>query len=217
MGAGLCSVFDLDEKLVEAEKLTQKPQQSMDREEDVTQNQEEELKRQQEEEKRKAEEVARIEEERQRQRQRELAERQKEEELRVQHEQEKRLVEEQRRREEKRRIEVDARRAEEVTLREIEEKRLREKKKADGVSLENFLSECGGLTDVNEKKKGNFGKYSYPLHTAVKQCNTEIVRILLENKADKTLTSSSGQTALDKAKKYNENDSHSEVIHLLSR
>jgi len=218
MGAGLCSMLDLDEKLVEAEKLTQKPQQSMDTDEDVTQNQEEELKRQhEEEEKRKAEEVARVEEERQRQRQRQLAERQKEEELRVQQEQEKRLAEKQRQREEKRRIEVEARRAEEARVQEIEEKRLREKKKADGVSLENFLAECGGLTDVNEKKKGNFGKYSYPLHIAVKQCNAEIVRILLENKADKTLTTSSGQTALDKAKKYNADDSHQEVIRLLSQ
>merc|ERR1739838_1176051 len=139
------------------------------------------------------------------------------EELRLQQQKEKERAEEERRREEQCRIEAEARRAEEAKRREIEEKRLREKKKADGVSLENFLSECGGLTDVNEKKKGNFGKYSYPLHGAVKQCNVDIVRILLENKADKTLTSSSGQTALDKAMKYNENDSHREVIRLLSQ
>jgi len=221
MGAGLCSAFDLDDELVDMKKLPSEYQKSMDKDENVIKEQEEkeeeELKRrQEEEEKRKAEEIARIEEEGRRQRQREEAERRKEEELRLQEEKAKKLAEEERRREEQRRIEEEARKAEEAKRREIEEKRQREKKKADRVALQNFFKACGGLTDVNEKKK-NFGKYSYPLHIAVKQCNAEIVRILLENKADKTLTTSSGQTALDKAKKYNENESHSEVIRLLSQ
>jgi len=176
-----------------------------------------ELKRQQEaaEEEKRLAEVAKIQEERRRQQ--EMALRQKEEELRLHQEQEKRLAEEQRQREEQHRIEAEVRKAEEAKRKEIEENRMREKKKADDETLQNFLNECGGLTDVNEKRKGNFGKFSYPLHIAVKKCSAEIVRILLENKADKTLKTASGQTALDKANKYNEDDSHSAIIRILTR
>jgi len=223
MGAGLCSVCDLDGEMMDVEKCSPSHQaDSIDRDDNLMQQPgEDELKKQQEEEEEKrVAQVARIVEERKRQQ--EEAERQKQQEAERQRqeeaerqEKEKKLAEEQRRREEQRRIEAEARKAEEAKRRDIEEKRVREKKKADGVALKNFLTESE-LTEVNEKKKGKFGKYSYPLHIAVKKCNTDIVRILLENKADKTSTTSSGQTALEKAKKYDENNSHSEIIRLLS-
>jgi len=214
----LFNVCESEGEPVDAVKLTVQ-RESMDNKEneDLKQKQEEELKKQQEaaEEDRRLAELALIEE--QRRHQQEVERRQKEEELWLQQEQEKRHAEEQRKREEQRRIEAEARRAEEAKQREMEEKRRREKKKADDATLRNFLNENGGLTDVNDKKKGIFGNHSYPLHVAVKKNDAEIVRILLENKADKTLLSGSGKTALEKANKYNENDSHKEIIRLLSR
>jgi len=213
----LFNVCESEGEPVDTVKLTAQ-RESMDNKEneDLNQQQEEELKKQQEaaEEEKRLAELAKIEEERKRQQ--ELERRQKEEELRLQQEQEKRLAEEHRKREEQRRIEAEARKVEEAKRKEMEEKRRREKKKADDATLRNFLTE-NGLNDVNDKKKGTFGHFSYPLHVAVKKNDAEIVRILLENKADKTLTSGSGKTALEKATKYDESDSHKEIIRLLSR
>jgi hypothetical protein len=78
--------------------------------------------------------------------------------------------------------------------------------------LQKFLK-TNGFEDVNGMKKlSNFGRYTLPLHTAVEQNNAEMVKILLENKADVSKLSKNKKTALDKAEKLNLNGSHDKII-----
>lgn len=71
-----------------------------------------------------------------------------------------------------------------------------------------------GLADVNAKKKTMLPlpSHCYPLHMAVKQKNTQMVRALVHFGADKNTPNSSGQKALDLANKNKKGNSHDEII-----
>jgi hypothetical protein len=65
-----------------------------------------------------------------------------------------------------------------------------------------FLESRGFKKDgVNQKKKSIL-KFRYPLHVAVKEQNVDMVKLLLESGADKSVKNSSGWTPLDKAAQY---------------
>lgn len=65
-------------------------------------------------------------------------------------------------------------------------------KEADGRALEKFLG-SHGYTGANVKRK-KMMKTKYPLHTAVKCKDTDIIRLLLEAQADPELKNSAGET-----------------------
>lgn len=119
--------------------------------------------------------------------------------------------------EEKKRLE-EARKAEEAK-KESEaaaaKKKEQENKAKDLKTMKDFLT-TGSFEDVNAKKKTSaLGSYTFPLHTAVKQNDPELVRILLENGADIKLETKGKKTALDKAEKINIDGSHGKVISFL--
>jgi hypothetical protein len=65
-----------------------------------------------------------------------------------------------------------------------------------------FLESHGFKKDgVNQRKKSIL-KFQYPLHVAVKEQNVDMVKLLLESGADKSVKNSSGWTPLDKAAQY---------------
>merc|ERR1739848_794460 len=85
-------------------------------------------------------------------------------------------------------------------------------KQKEQESLKKFLNKHG-FQDVNAKKNlGMFGRYTFPLHMAVDENDPEMVKILLDNKADARKMSKNKKTALQKAEKLNLQGSHDKVI-----
>lgn len=72
-----------------------------------------------------------------------------------------------------------------------------EQSKADAASLARFLEEHR-YTGVNSQRRSML-KAKYPLHTAVKRQDINMIRVLLEAQADRTLKSSSGETPFELA------------------
>merc|ERR1712187_162143 len=70
-----------------------------------------------------------------------------------------------------------------------------EKKKKQ---VEDFLT-SHGYASVNTKRKAKFGRYKFPLHTAVKH-DPEIVPLMLEVGADPANKNSAGKTPYEYAK-----------------
>mmetsp|Transcript_68035 Transcript_68035/g.127055 ORF Transcript_68035/g.127055 Transcript_68035/m.127055 type:complete len:230 (+) Transcript_68035:87-776(+) len=167
---------------------------------------------------RKAEEERRREAER-----REMEHRQREQE-RLEREQREAEEELERRREaervriaaeaEKRRQDQERMQREELERQE-QERRREEQAKADAEMLNTFLTSKGYGEDVNSKRK-TMRKYYYPLHDAVNAKDADAVRVLLAAGADPTLKSSSGKTALDRAKKSNTDGSLATIVERLS-
>jgi len=116
--------------------------------------------------------------------------------------------------EEQRRLEKERLQREEMERRE-QEKQREEQAKADAETLSKFLTSKGYKEDVNGKRK-TMMKHYHPLHDAVQQKDADLVRILLEARADPTLRSSSGKTALDRAKKSNTDGSLATIVEELS-
>lgn len=70
-----------------------------------------------------------------------------------------------------------------------------------------------GFADVNAKKKSYMPpSHCYPLHTAVKQKDAQIVGLLVRFGADKNTPNSSKLKALDLANKNKKGNSHDEII-----
>lgn len=134
-----------------------------------------------------------------------------------------RIAEEQRRKEEeqRRKAEEDAKRQE---LQKKEEERLRleklaaeEKQKqeeAAAAKVQDFLKK-NGFKGAAEKRSSFFSGASLPLHTAVKQNDANMVKMLILRGADRT-AKLSGLTALDFAKKNDKNGSYAAVIEALT-
>jgi len=141
-------------------------------EEQQRQIKEEEARKQREEERREAEERVRVEE----------ARKAAEEEQRRRQAQE---AEEERISKETARLEREALEAQEAA----------DKKK----QIDDFLKQHG-YASVNAKRKSKFGRYKYPLHTAVKH-NPEIVPLLLGGGAESSNKNSAGLTPYEYAKK----------------
>jgi hypothetical protein len=76
--------------------------------------------------------------------------------------------------------------------------------------LDQFLR-SKGYAGVNAKRRAGF-KTKYPLHSAVKENDPELIRLLLNSGANRCLKNSSGQTPLLLAQKSNRSGSHAAVI-----
>merc|ERR1719195_2054683 len=76
-----------------------------------------------------------------------------------------------------------------------------------------FLKEHG-YSDVAAPKR-NMLKTKYPIHTAAKKGDPEIVAALLEEGADPAKKNSAGQTAMQVAQQKNRNGSHADVLRAL--
>jgi superfamily II RNA helicase len=85
--------------------------------------------------------------------------------------------------------------------------------------LSSFLTSAG-FTDVNAKKKEKSGMFSsgftYPIHAAVKANDVDIVQLLIEAGADRTVSNSKKVTPLMMAQKLDKRGSHRLVIAILS-
>jgi len=80
-----------------------------------------------------------------------------------------------------------------------------------------------GFADMNSKKKSFMSGFKFPLHEAVAKHlsgvaknNEEIVGLMIQVGADKTVKNSKGQTPLDLAKKMNKTGSMDSIIAMLS-
>eukprot|EP00929_Paragymnodinium_shiwhaense_P019139 TRINITY_DN13150_c0_g1_i2.p1 TRINITY_DN13150_c0_g1~~TRINITY_DN13150_c0_g1_i2.p1 ORF type:complete len:227 (-),score=66.10 TRINITY_DN13150_c0_g1_i2:313-993(-) len=67
-----------------------------------------------------------------------------------------------------------------------------------------------------DAKRSNLLGYKYPLHSAVKHKDVEVIRILLANGASLTSKDSSGCTPVQLAQKMNKAGSHGDVIQALA-
>mmetsp|Transcript_165 Transcript_165/g.253 ORF Transcript_165/g.253 Transcript_165/m.253 type:complete len:231 (-) Transcript_165:134-826(-) len=118
--------------------------------------------------------------------------------------------------EERRAAQAEQKRLEEAAQRkeEARKKELLRKEQEDAEKVKAFLQSKGYGEDVNGKRK-TFRKYYYPLHDAVAEHDAELIRVLLAAGADPTLRSSSGKTALERANKWNNDGSLSQVCSVL--
>merc|ERR1711879_565305 len=83
--------------------------------------------------------------------------------------------------------------------REAREAREAQKAADKKKQIDDFL-EQHGFASINAKRKSKFGRYKYPLHTAVKH-RPEIVPLLLDCGAESSNKNSAGQTPYEYAKK----------------
>jgi len=204
------STVKVDPSLIANQDKENANQQNVQKEEMLKKEEQERERRETEARERKAreqrerEEAERKLEAERREQQRLVAERREAEEMQQRREQEAQRAaeeEEQRRREEAQR------------RRQAEEERLRvekEKAEADAETVRNFLTSKGYGEDINGKRK-TMRKHYYPLHDAVAANDADLIRVLLDAKADPTLRSSSGKTALERAMKWNKEGSHDQV------
>jgi membrane protein involved in colicin uptake len=72
-----------------------------------------------------------------------------------------------------------------------------------------------GYSDMNAKKKSLMSGSKYPLHDAVAKNNAEMVGLLVQVGADKTLKNSKGQTPEDVATKMNKSGAMDGIIAVL--
>lgn len=77
-----------------------------------------------------------------------------------------------------------------------------------------FLSQ-NGFGGITTKRGMRMLKINYPLHVAVTQQNAEMVRLLIQARADTVQVNSSGQTPLQLAKRSNRNGTHDQVVEAL--
>jgi hypothetical protein len=89
-------------------------------------------------------------------------------------------------------------------------RRLEEQMRLDSQKLDAFLKEHG-YTGANVKRTKML-KSKYPLHTAVKKNDPDLVRILLAAGADPGAKNSAGLTAAQLAKKTDKKGSHASLL-----
>jgi hypothetical protein len=109
--------------------------------------------------------------------------------------------------------ETERRQKQEELATALAEKQQAERAKAEAecVKLGAFLKEhC--YAGVNAKRSNFVRKSKYPLHSAVKHKDAEMVRILCASGADPALKNSSGQTPVQFAQKSDKNGSHGAVL-----
>jgi len=118
--------------------------------------------------------------------------------------------------EERREAAAEAKRQHEAEVARQEEERLQREKEAqeeqhrqaiaeaDASALSRFLDDHK-YTSVNDKRKTMF-KFKYPLHTAVKLKDTDMIRVLLAAHADPTLKNSAHETPLELAERLFKKD-----------
>jgi len=72
-----------------------------------------------------------------------------------------------------------------------------------------------GYQDMNTSKKTFRGGMKFPLHTAVKYSNQEIIRMMLLDGVNKDVRDSKNQTPCQLAAKVNNNGTHGEILTML--
>merc|ERR1719217_640223 len=142
----------------------------------------------------------------------EIEERRRQEKERQRQEQEEqrrqREEEAERQREEQRQRQTEERRRQEAEQAAAEtERNSAEQKTRDELRLKKFLSDHGHA-GINAKRT-KMMKSKYPLHTAVKLADADMVKLLLAAGADPKLANSAGETPKQLARKMNKNESHS--------
>jgi len=129
--------------------------------------------------------------------------------------------------EEKERLESEARQLEEAAaeqerLRKEAEKREQEQAQREeserNLAMERVTEWCkrNGYQDLGHSKKTFRGATKFPLHTAVKHADEEMVRFLMLCGADGTVMDSRNQTPRQLAMKLNKNGSHDLILSALS-
>lgn len=79
----------------------------------------------------------------------------------------------------------------------------------------NKWCKSNGFLDVSSQKKTLRGATKFPLHTAVKHENAEMVGLLLKCGANKGMRDSKNQTPKELATKMNKNGSHNQILAML--
>mmetsp|Transcript_63213 Transcript_63213/g.175926 ORF Transcript_63213/g.175926 Transcript_63213/m.175926 type:complete len:231 (-) Transcript_63213:20-712(-) len=120
-----------------------------------------------------------------------------------------RLADEQARQEALRKRQEEAEAEQRRVAEEDAERQRQEMAQRDAATLEAFLKE-NNYRGVNEKRKTAL-KAKYPLHTAVKRNNDDVVRILLEAGADPRLADSNKLTPQQLASKLNSDGSFTAI------
>jgi len=136
-----------------------------------------------------------------------------------------RMEEEKRHKEERARAEAAAFAAEEAR-KQAEAEAAARKAKVAAIELDRRVQEAGikvkewckknGYKDPNTQKTTYSRRTKFPLHTAVKHSNVEIVEDLLLLGAKKDVKDSQKQTPSELASKINTNGSHDQIVALLA-
>jgi len=114
--------------------------------------------------------------------------------------------------EEARRIQQERVRVAEA-YRKQEEDRM-EKARMRRLTIDSFLREHGFTEHVNVPKR-TLMTTKYPLHTAAKLGDAELVEMLIEERADPTLCDSRGLTPMQTAERHSNDGSHEAVLQVL--
>jgi len=93
-----------------------------------------------------------------------------------------------------------------------EQGRLRRKEAEEKVKV---WCNSNGFQDMNTQKKTLRGATKFPLHTAVKNCNQEIIGMMLIAGVDKDVRDSKNQTPIALAAKLNKGGSHGHILTML--
>eukprot|EP00928_Gymnodinium_smaydae_P010586 TRINITY_DN1398_c0_g1_i1.p1 TRINITY_DN1398_c0_g1~~TRINITY_DN1398_c0_g1_i1.p1 ORF type:complete len:230 (+),score=49.15 TRINITY_DN1398_c0_g1_i1:70-759(+) len=96
---------------------------------------------------------------------------------------------------------------------QYEAEQRREREAVDSVKLQAFLKQHG-YKDAKTKRTKLF-KSKYPLHSAVKLNDANVVKLLLEQGADPAATNSAGQTPATVAQNLQRDGSHEDVLAML--
>jgi len=88
-------------------------------------------------------------------------------------------------------------------------------KEADAKEKVNGWCRANGFQDMNTSKKTYKGGTKFPLHTAVKHGNQEIIGLMLLAGVDKDVRDSKTQTPSQLAAELNKNGSHNQILAML--
>lgn len=117
--------------------------------------------------------------------------------------------------EERAREDEKARSTAEAAAAAVQEECRRQRAVKKAATKVNEWCKSNGFQDVNSEKKTLRGATKFPVHTAVKYSNIEIVELMLLAGIDKDVRDSKNQTPLQLAAKLNKNGSHDQIIAML--